>query len=317
MARRIVWSDVRGGLVASVAIVVLAGVILKYSRVGALHGDTFRLHVMVGEAREVLTGSEVWLSGQKIGKITNIRFLPPSTDSTSRIAIDMEILERYRSAMRRDAVAQIQNGGSLIGAPVVYLSPGTSSAPPMRHDDTLRSRPQADVEGTTSQFGYAARDFPAIIGNVKVLTAQLQTTEGTIGAIINSPGAGELGKARLQTTQLMTRLTSGPGTIGRVMQGGLTARTSRVMARVDSVRALLASPTGAYGRFRRDSTLLRDVADVRNELSILRAELDEPRGTAGRVLRDSALVNAVGQAERELSLLIADLKKHPLRYIAF
>jgi phospholipid/cholesterol/gamma-HCH transport system substrate-binding protein len=284
MARRIAWSDVRGGLVASVAIAVLAVVILKYSRVGALHGDTFPLHAMVGEARGVLTGSEVWLSGQKIGKITDIRFLPPSTDSTSRIAIDMEILEEYRSAMRRDAVAQIQNGGSPIGAPVVYLSPGT-----------LR----------------------AIIGNVKVLTAQLQATQGTLGALLNSPGAGELGKARLQTMQLMTRLRSGPGTIGRVMQGGLTARTQRVMARVDSVRALLASPAGGYGRFRRDSTLLREVADVRNELSIVRAELDEPRGTAGRVLRDSALVNAVGQAERELSLLIADLKKHPLRYIAF
>ena len=98
MARRLAWSDVRGGFIAIRAIVALAVVILKYARVGALRGDTITLYALVGEARGVLTGSEVWLSGQKIGKVTDIQFRSPRRSQTrpSRVEIKMKVLAKYR-----------------------------------------------------------------------------------------------------------------------------------------------------------------------------------------------------------------------------
>jgi phospholipid/cholesterol/gamma-HCH transport system substrate-binding protein len=317
MARQLSWSDLRGGLIACVAIVVLAFVIMKYSRVGALRGDTFRVYALVGEARGVTKGSEVWLSGQKIGKITDIRFRPPATsDTTKRIAIEMEVVEQYRSVLRRDAVAQIRSGGSVIGPPVVYLSAGTTRAAALQPGDTVRTLSQSDVEGATAQLANASKEFPVIIANVKVLGAEFQTTQGTIGALMNGPGAGELERARIRATRLTNRLTGG-GTAGLIMAAGLSTRAQRVMARVDSVRALLASPSSSFGRFRRDSTLLDEVADIRNELTLVRASLDQSRGTAGRAMNDSALTNSLGEAQRQMALLFADIKKHPLRYISF
>jgi phospholipid/cholesterol/gamma-HCH transport system substrate-binding protein len=316
MARRLSWSDVRGGLIAVVALAIMAVSVLKFLRVGALHGDTFRLYALVGEARGVTKGSEVWLNGQMIGKITDIRFLAASTDTARRIQIEMEILAQYRDAMRRDALAQIRAGGSVIGPPVVYLSAGTLRAEAMRPEDTVRTKPQTDVEGATGQFGTAAREFPVIIGNVKLLAAQLKGTDGTAGAILNGPGLRDLGRARSRASLLMDRL-SGGGTTGFVMRGGLSARAQRVMARADSVRALLASPNTSLGRFRRDSTLAGEVDDIRNELTLLQTNLASGRGTAGRVVSDSALANALAEAQREMTLLIADLKTHPLRYVNF
>jgi phospholipid/cholesterol/gamma-HCH transport system substrate-binding protein len=316
MARRLSWSDVRGGLIAVVAIAIVAVVILKFLRVGALHGDTFRLYALVGEARGVTKGSEVWLNGQKIGKITDIRFLPASVDTARRIQIEMDVLEQYREAMRRDALAQIRAGGSVIGPPVVYLSAGTAHAAPLQPEDTVRTKPQADVEGATGQFAGAAKEFPVIIANVKLLTAQLQGTEGTAGAMMNGPGLPDLSRAQSRASRLMDRL-SGGGTAGFIMRGGLTTRAQHVMARADSVRALLASPNTSLGRFRRDSTLAGEVDDIRNELTLLQANLASGRGTAGRAVSDSALGNALADAQREMTLLIADLKKHPLRYVNF
>jgi phospholipid/cholesterol/gamma-HCH transport system substrate-binding protein len=316
MARRLSWSDVRGGLIAVVVIAIVALAILKFLRVGALHGDTFRLYALVGEARGVTKGSEVWLNGQKIGKIIDIRFLPATADTARRIQIEMEVLEQYRDAMRNDALAQIRSGGSVIGPPVVYLSAGTPHAAPLRPKDTVRTRPQADVEGATGQFATATKEFPAIIGNVKVLATQLEGTEGTVGAFLNGPGFGDLGTAQRRASRLMARL-SGGGTAGSVMRGGLSTRARRVMARSDSVRALLASPNTSLGRFRRDSTLAAEVADIRNELSLVQANLAAGRGTAGRAVSDSALGNALAEAQREMTLLFADLKKHPLRYMSF
>ena len=317
MARRFSWSDVRGGMLASLAIVVAAGLILVFSRVGALHGDTFRLYAIVGEARGVLTGSEVWLSGQKVGRIVAIDFRSPAAaDTSSRILIEMQLLERYRAALHRDAIAQIRSGGSLIGPPVVYLSPGTTRTAIIRHDDTVRSQPQADVEGAASQFTRATKELPVIIGNVKLLNAELQSTRGTAGAFLNGSGTAQLQRAGAQANRLMGRL-SGPGTAGLILRGGLAPRTSRVLGRVDSIRALLGSSRTSLGRFRRDSTLLNEVADIRNELTLVRADLDGSRGTAGRFLHDSSLVIALGAAEREMAALLADLKKHPMRYLAF
>ena len=320
MARRLSWSDVRGGAIAVVVIVLAAAATLKYSRLGTLHGDTMPLTARVGEARALLVGSEVWLSGQKVGKVTAIVFRSPTVaDTADRIEIRMEVLARYRADIHRDAVAQIRAGGSVIGAPVVYLTPGTLKTGMIQPGDTITTHPQADVEGAAGQFSVASRQFPAIINNVKVLAAQLQTTQGTVGAFMNGPGGagvGEMARTRVLAAQLGSRL-SGRGTVGRFMQGGLTTRATRVMARADSVRTLLASTSTSFGRFRRDSTLYAEVGYIRDELALVRLELDQSRGTAGRVLHDSALTNAIAEAQHQMSLLFADIKKHPLRYLVF
>ncbi|MEP6731738.1 MAG: MlaD family protein [bacterium] len=308
-------------MIASTAIAALVFVVLKFSRVGALHGDTMMLYALVGEARGVLVGSEVWLSGQKIGKITDIRFRSPDvSDTSARIEISMQVLAKYRPAIHRDAVAQIQNGGTVIGAPVMYMSPGSTKAPEIQPGDTVSTHPQADVEGATGQFAVASREFPVIINNIKVLSAQLQGTQGTVGAMLNGPdgpGIKELSRTSREAGQLADRMQRGGGTVGAFMSGDLTRRTNRVMARADSVRVFLASNQTQFGRLRRDSTLLSEVADIRNELSIIKSLVDEPRGTAGRVLHDSALTNAVTESEKQMSFLFTDIKKHPLRYLVF
>jgi phospholipid/cholesterol/gamma-HCH transport system substrate-binding protein len=317
MARRLSWSDVRGGLIACVVLVVVAVIILRFSRVGALHGDTILLYATVGDATGVTKGSEVWLSGQKIGKITDIRFRSPeSSDTLHRVAIEMKILSRYGEALRSDAVGQIRSGGSFIGPPVVYLSPGTRGGAPLQDGDTVRMKSAPDLGRATTQLSAAAQDFPAIMGNVQVLRAELQATRGTMGAFMNGPAMGELKRAGVRVGRLRSQLGGG-GTVGRVMRGDLTSQARRVMARADSVRALVASPNTSFGRFRRDSTLLTEVGDIREELTQLRAQLDSPDGTVGRFARDSAITLQLAEAQNQMALLFADIKKHPLRYLSF
>lgn len=318
MARPLAWSDVRGGAIAAIAIVLLALATLKYSRLGTLHGDTMRLYAHVGEARGLLVGSEVWLSGQKIGKVIDIHFQPPSTaDTSARIEIGMEVLSVHRSALHRDAVAQIRAGGSFIGAPVVYIAPGTMKSGVIQQGDTITTHPQADVEGATGKFSVASREFPVIIGNVKLLAEQLKGTNGTVGAFMNGPaGSSNMAGTQVLVGQLGARLGGG-GTVGRFMQGRLTSRAAVVLARADSVRALLASPSTSLGRFRRDSTLLANVADMRDQLASVKADLDHSRGTAGRAIHDSAITNSIAEAQHQMTLLVADIKKHPFRYLVF
>jgi phospholipid/cholesterol/gamma-HCH transport system substrate-binding protein len=320
MARPLAWSNVRGGLFAVTAIVGISVATLKFARVGALRGDTMRVYAVVGAARGVLKGSEVWLMGQKVGQIADIQFRSPTeSDTSARVLVVMNVLEQYREAIHRDAVAQIRPGGSVIGAMVVYLTSGTVAAPPIRDGDTLHAKPQSDVESATAQLGAATRELPAVMANVKTIVGELQSSGGTVGALIQggSLDRGPLRSASAQMSRLRQRLGSGRGSLGRIMNGDLAARAQHVMARADSVRTLVGSPNTSLGRLRRDSTLVAEVSDIRDELTEVRAALAEPRGTAGRVLHDSAAFNALGGVHREMTLLVEDLKKHPLRYSPF
>jgi hypothetical protein len=137
MARNLEWRDLKIGVIAFTAIVGLALSILFFARVGALHGDTTDIYVVTDDAPGVLAGTEVWLSGQKVGLVKDIHFRPPSTDTLERLAIHLQILSQHIHFIRRDAWADIRPGGNLIGSPVVWISSGTSNARAVNPGDTL------------------------------------------------------------------------------------------------------------------------------------------------------------------------------------
>lgn len=313
------WRSLLPGILAIALIVVGVMAVLSFARVGALHGSTIRVYSSMAEARGVMKGTPVWLEGQPIGQVLRVEFLPPSSDSNSSVLVVMDLLKRNAKYVRRDAVAQITSGGTLIGAPVVYLSTTGSNAPLVADGDTLHSKPQGDPEGVASRIALASRDFPAIIANVKDLRSQLGSVDGTTGALLNDDELS-VDLARSRGTKLANRTLHGNGTIGRVLNGGMTRATARAqhaLAEADSLRTLVTSNASAVGRFRRDTSLMRTVTSLRNEVSLAKAMLDEPRGTAGRVLHDSAVTRQLTAAEKELAALIVDLRAHPMRYVAF
>lgn len=311
------WRELVPGLIAATVIVALVWGVLRYAQVGALRGDTMMLVAPMSGARGIMKGSEVWLTGVRVGKVRSVEFRPATIDTTSRVVVRLEVLRKYAPMMRLDSYAQIRTGGTLIGSPVVHISSGTNTARALRDDDTLRTKPQFDTEGISSQVAIATRHFPEILSNVEAIGTQMGATGGTVGAIMGSDRA-QLGVVSARAGALARRIGDGRGTIGLALRdGGAIGRARAAMASADTLRALLASQGTSAGRFRRDSTLMRDVRALLDEVSIVRSLLAEPEGTAGRALHDAAAYDQLAQLERELSTLMADLKRRPLRYIVF
>ncbi|MEJ7810270.1 MAG: MlaD family protein [Gemmatimonadaceae bacterium] len=301
------------GLIALLAIVTAVASVLLFARVGALHGDTYRLYMNAEQARGVLAGTEVWLAGKKIGLVESITFRSPASDTTNRLLVALEVLTPYRPWIRGDSRAQIASGGSFIGAPVVHITPGTPAAPPLADGALLRSSAQVDAEQFASDVGLATREFPEIFRNVRMLNEQVK---GVTSAFGDRP---PLALVVPRVMRFGARALEGKGTLALVVgeDDPLARRAESALARVDSVMATVAAGKGTAGRITRDSLLAPHLQDMRNELSIIRALLAEPRGTAGRILADSAIRMQVGRAERELAATIADMKKNPFRYVPF
>ena len=319
MTHRTRWQDLRIGTLALAVVLVAAVSILVFGRVGRLRGDTFTLHVTTNAARGIISGSEVWLDGQKVGQVQKVAFQPASVSETDRLVLTLRVLESARSHVRQDTRVKVRSGGSLIGDQVVYLSSGTVKARLVLSGDTIHAGEQTDLETIGANAMDATREFPAIIANVKLLGAQLKAAEGTLGAFNVEKGGSGMGRVRAKAERLMNRITDSRGTIGLTMDGSsaLREKAARAMAVSDSIRALLASDQHSLGRFRRDSTLKLDIARARDELKAVARLAASPTGTIGRLRADSAITRSIHRDLAAMDSLIADIKKHPLRYIAF
>jgi ABC-type transporter Mla subunit MlaD len=318
MPHRARWTQLSIGLAGAGAVVVVAVLILVFARVGALHGKTFRLFVTTDAARGVIRGTEVWLDGQKVGLVRAVDFQPVSKAPSERLVLALDVVDEVRQDIRADSRVTIRSGATLIGDQVVYMSSGTATARGLADGDTIRAE-QSDVESVTSDAALAAREFPAIIANVKLLGAQIRSAEGTIGAFLGERGGADMRGVQDQTERLMTRLQTSDGTFGLALRDRATLqqRAEHAMAEVDSIRKLLSSNQHSLGRFRRDSTLTREMTRTRRELLEVRRLASSPTGTIGRLRADSAIAMAVRHDLALVDSLMADIKKHPLRYIAF
>jgi phospholipid/cholesterol/gamma-HCH transport system substrate-binding protein len=295
------------------------GGVFAFARVGSLRGRTERLYAAVPSAHGVIPGTEVWLAGRQIGTVRDVIFRPPALDTAGRVVLVLDVRARDRRAVRRDADIRIRSGGSFIGSLVVAVGDGSPTAPAARPGDTLVSRGPTYVERARADIAAAGAQLPLVISNLQLLAAQLRSPRGTLGALGATGSATAFVAVASSGGQLTSHALHGSGTIGRTLggDGRLGTVAGVVMAQVDSVRRLIASPTTSVGRFRRDSTLLVSVTTIRNDVADLASLADSPDGTTGRFRGDATLREQLARTRGELDALIVDLKRNPLRYVAF
>jgi len=311
--KALTWRSVSGGLAALAGIVLLVFIVLTKARTGVVRGDKFRLYVAVPDGSNILKGSDVWLNGQRVGTVSYIDFASPSAPLDERVVIAVDVLTRMRDHIRTDSRANLQSGGSIIGAPVVYLTSGTPTHRIVSPGDTIRGMGKSDFEIAASRATVAVESLPAIIADAKIIVANARTAGARLSAIAREGGRSSFGA---QSSRLMQKLSSDRGSAGRLMRDQeLRRRMSHTMAAGDSLRTLLASRMDEVGRFRRDSSLGRSVQSLRDDVAVLRALSTSPDGTVGRITKDSALVRGLDSLFIELNALMADLKKNPTRYV--
>lgn len=311
------WRSLLPGVLIVVGIAAFVVSVLVFARLGRVGGDTYHVRMLTDAARGVIKGTDVWLAGQRVGVVTSIEFASPPRDTMSRLVIELELVDDVQELIREDSHAQIRSGGSLIGAPVVYLTVGTPATPALEAGDTVRAKPQVDTEGLTSAVAMAGKQIPELIRDVRRVGDELHSATSRLSELQDNGGVS-LEVVGSRAAGITQRATRGEGVLPRLMrERTITERVSSAMRSADTIRALLASDASVLGRFRRDSTLVREIASVRDEMSILRALISQARGTAGRLANDRAVTDALASAEREMTRTIEDLKRDPLRYVRF
>ena len=313
MARTLAWRELKVGAISFAVIVALVLSILLFARVGALHGDTTNIYVVADDAPGVLSGTEVWLSGQKVGLVKDVHFRPPSTDTLERLAIHLEILTKHMHFIRKDAWADIRPGGNLIGSPVVWISSGTSRVAALHEGDTLKEISTGKMKPVGDRMEELGNRLGMLTDSGGRVLRLLQTQAGTAGRLVGS-GWPKVTAQTDQISRLARRAATGEGSLARLVHGDLGQRIARIRASKDSISELISTGRGNLGLFRKDSTLIKQISHLRSEVDSLRA-LSSSGGSLGKMKSDSTLSVEMRKLREELAALMADIKKRPLRYI--
>ena len=308
------WSQLKVGLLAFTGVVAAAAAVLIFARVGALHGKTTRLYMVTDKASGVLNGTDVWLAGQKVGLVRSVELRPPSSDTAERVAITMDVLSQYMPYIRRNSDVQIRPGGRLIGSPVIYIKVGTSRAPRLDADDTLRALAQVEARSELSDASSLGDSLTEIVATVSTLKTEFDTTVLDVAAL-DRLSARQAEAVHVALDNFSDRALASQGTIARLVRdsASLRAQATRVSALADSIGAA-ANGTGEIGRFRRDSTLVLQARRTLASVTDLRVRVARYTGNSAE---GAALAKQLARANAQLDSVVQDAKRHPLRYITF
>ncbi len=315
MARSLAWGELKLGLIATIAVTASVFGILFFARVGQLRGDTSTIYVYSDDAVGVLPGTEVWLSGEKIGQVKRVHYRAVSTDTLRRLSIETIIIAERMQYIRRDSRVDIRPGGNLIGTPVINITGGTSRAPALASGDTMAALSGSAFKPLGVRVTSLTEKMDQLSDTARKLAALLNSSQGTIGAF-NQNGLPAMPRTAATLDGLMQKATTGNGTVGLAMQNDLAGRFARLSAAKDSITVLLTSGNGTLGRFKKDSTLIKSVASVKAQVDSLKLRLSG-NGTISRSRTDSALTKEMARMSAELAALMADVKKNPRAYISF
>ncbi len=309
------WRELRTGLIGAIVVAALAIGILFFARVGQLRGETTTLYVYSDDAVGVLPGTEVWLSGEKIGQVKRIRYRAVETDTLRRLAIETQIIASRMQLVRRNSRVDIRPGGNLIGTPVINITGGTSAAPALVSGDTLAAVSSSAFKPLGVRVETLNAKMTILADSAKRLATLLKSPRGTLGAF-QQGGIRTMPDAMGTMDNIMRQASTGDGTIALARRNDLAGRLTRLMAAKDSIVAMLSSNRGTVGRLRTDSTLTKSVASLQLQVDSLKSQFSGG-GTMSRARTDSSLTKEMARMQAELAALMADLKKNPGSYIAF
>ena len=299
-------SELRVGIFVVIAVVILVFLILNAS--GDINPFASKLHLRArfNNADGLRTGSEVRLAGVRVGKVDEIKLLPPSDKPDdpkveARLAIDTTIDGRPATErIRTDSTVALGSPSLLGNDKLVNITAGTSVGQPVQENAELL--PSSLNQSTLSNLVGAdvADQMTGITKNLNEITRKINEGDGTLGRIINDEALYDsLNAAIIDTQAVIRQIRSGQGTAGKFINDPAIYNNINDLAiRFNDIAEGLRRGRGTVGKLLTDDALYirinsitdRVDASVR-DINAVVADIRAGRGTLGKLLQEDAIYN--------------------------
>jgi phospholipid/cholesterol/gamma-HCH transport system substrate-binding protein len=269
------WAQLKVGLMAIAALLILAFLIILMSGTNPLFRRTTEVYTYLGDSVAMTEGATpVRLNGIPIGKVKKIE-LSGSTDPNRIVKLTLSIYDESMPLVPVDSSAKLAQQ-NLLGSRYVNIKKGKSS-------QTIQAGaeiPSADTPEIEDLF---------------------QQGSSTLGA---------LQKTIDQINSIVTDIQGGKGTLGAFLTDRtLYNRALEVVGDVKTLTTALNAPDSTMGRLIHEDTLYQDVRGTIGRVNTLVDNLNSGQGTAGKLLKDDELYNELHATISDVRETIAKVNK--------
>ena len=312
--KTLTFSKLRVGIFVLIGLAVLGFLILNSSGDFNPFEKKMRLKAQFAAADGLREGSEVQLAGVRIGKVEEVRLLPPESPEDAEIEavmlIDQELNGRPISErIRTDSNAQLIATSLLANDKIINITPGSAKGSPVSENDILESRVAISINQLTQTGNDLLEQINKLAIPANEILSRANQGEGTLGRILNDPSLYKnldeaVAETKLTVTKLQTTLdkvNSGQGSAGRLLNDPeLYQNLNRTVATLESISSDIKAGRGSVGKFMNDDALYNEtraaVVDLRtsaakinsiaDDFKVISSDLAEGRGSFGKLLKD-------------------------------
>ncbi len=270
------------------------------------------LYVLMPSAAGLQPGALVWIAGQTVGEVKDIKVRPPGSDSLRRVLIHVEVERRHREHIRQDSEARITSF-RVIGNPVLDITPGNPAVPGIEPNDTLLSRRQGTPAAAIARARSLHASLQELLAETKKVTTHARDRSAQARRVSRqlTTSAHELRTLALAVQQGPLNTLSDPEFV-RVINGlgrTVTELRNSFARAANRAGAARGEAEPALRRLSaRSDTIARAVAQIQQAIA------QGGGGLLTRALTDSAIVKALHGAQAQLDSLVVETKKSPWRF---
>lgn len=160
----------------------LAFLIIGILMIGDLH-KTFEKKINIvcyfDDVAGLQKGNNVWLSGVKIGTVSELNFY-----GSSKVKVQFQVDEKTKPYIRKNSKVKLGSDG-LIGNRILVIYGGNEETNMIEEGDTLAVEKTFSSEDMLNTLQKNNENILAITDNFKTLSGNLLKTEGTVGKLLN------------------------------------------------------------------------------------------------------------------------------------
>ncbi|MBA3973610.1 MAG: hypothetical protein C0504_05235 [Candidatus Solibacter sp.] len=288
--KNVAWSQLKVGIMAMLALAVLASLIFLLTGADNPFAEKATLHTYLRDSAALSDGAAVRLNGILIGKVKSIA-LTGDKDVNRTIRMTMQIDRNYLQMIPVDSELGF-SAESVLGEKFLNIRRGIEPEA-IKDGGVIKARDDRDFLEIVQSAMPLLESVQSILARMDKIVATVEAGKGSIGKLISDDQVYNRVNTLLGNIQNVTGdLASGRGTMGKLLHDeALYEDVRKTMARVDTIAAGLERGEGTAGRLLKDPALYDDVRATTAELRTLMADLNAGKGSAGKFLKDEALHN--------------------------
>lgn len=314
----------RVGLFVLFALIVLGFLIINSTGEFNPFEKKLNLRARFESADGLREGAEVQLAGVPIGKVEEVKFLPPDTEDGAKVEALLTVGQTLdgrpiTDRIRTDSTARLVATSVLANDKMINITPGTTKGTPVSENAVLDSTAAISINQLTQTGDELLQQINRLAVPANEILTKANQGEGTLGRVVNDESLynnldAAVAETKLTVTKLQTTLDKvnrGEGSAAKLLNDPeLYNNLNQTVAQLESVAQDLRAGRGSAGKFLTDDALYNDTRaainglresineikpslqkfnQVVSDINAITTDLNQGKGTAGKFLRDEQL----------------------------